>query len=69
MKKLKYIKSTICKRIPKEFEWIKLEGLIEKIDGNKLTIKITDIDLTEYDHFSGSTSNSDFNIPITINIP
>ena len=67
-KNLDFIKSQIGKRIPKINEWIKLEGLIEKVDGNKLTINIASIRLTEDDNFSGSTSGYEFCIPITIDI-
>ena len=65
---LKFLKSKIEERVPKSNELIELSGLIKEVDGNKLTIDIFAISLTEYDNFSGSTSGSDFNIPITIDI-
>lgn len=68
MKYLGYTKTTINRRLPKKSEWIKLEGLVEEIVGDKLTINIASICLTENDRFSGSTSGSEFSIPITINI-
>ena len=59
--------SNIHKRQPRPNEGINLSGIIEKINGNKLTINIVSITLTEIT-FSGSTSGSEFNIPITIDL-
>jgi hypothetical protein len=68
MKQLEWIDEQVKRRLPTSGEWIKLEGLIRKVDGNKLTIDIVCIRLTDHCLFTGSTSGSEFNVPITIDI-